>query len=337
MSKDTPSNSEHVFLRSDSAGASGTLLMLAGAGGLVVAALGFTLALFGRPGLIALHAMSTLPAILSIGALTAGWTVLRTPRRVRVDRDGLTIESKSSARHRYWSEVGCASVGNAAMSHRRFLNITDPNGQSIVKLDESFDRFDEMVALISSHVEAKGDDTAARLLRKKARRQAILPFVFGLLMAVGCIFIAKTTRDEQRAARLLEEKGQPGQAEIVRRFVAPNGVTKRVEYKVVGVDGRPRTRNVEVEPAYWDSLEHAKSIDVIVVPGEPDVSRLESGEVTDKDFTKTPAGGYGRAALGGLLALFMLVASPFMWNGWDLSLDSKTRKWSVKRYGKHVA
>ena len=39
------------------------------------------------------------------------------------------------------------------------------------------------------------------------------------------------------------------------------------------------------------------------------------GEVTDREFTNTPV-SYGMAALGGLIAVFLLVASPFMWNGW---------------------
>jgi hypothetical protein len=36
------------------------------------------------------------------------------------------------------------------------------------------------------------------------------------------------------------------------------------------------------------------------------------------------------------MALFMLGASPFIWNGWDLSFDKITKKWSLKRYGKVV-
>jgi hypothetical protein len=310
---------------------------MAGIGGLCLAAIGFVLAIFGRVGQLALHAMTTLPTLVSIGTLTAGWTLLRTPNRVCVDRDGITLETTRSARHRYWSEVGSAQLGRGGTSHRRFLNITDLNGKSIVKLDESFDRFDEMVAAISSHVEAKGDDTSTRILRKKAKRQALIAIAVGLFMASACGFVALKSHDEQRAARLLDEKGEPGQGEIVRRFVAPNGVTKRIEYRVIDADGASATRNVEVEPAYWNSLEGAKSVDLVVVPGEPGISRLEDGEVTEKDFTKTPTGSYGLAALGGLMALFMLGVSPFIWNGWDLSQDSKTRKWQIKRYGKVVS
>jgi hypothetical protein len=334
MSGNAPSNSERVFTRSESAGPSGTLLIAGGVGGLCLAGVGFALAIYGRVGPLSLQAMTTVPTLIGIGALTAGWTLLRAPCRVSVDRDGLTIKTRNGARQYYWNEVGCAVAGKGAMSHRRLLNITDLTGKSIVKLDESFGEFDEMVAAISSHVAAKRDDTSIGILRKKARRQGAMAFVFGLLMASACLFMVSKTRADHRAARLLQEKGQPGEAKIVRRFVAPNGVTKRLEYSVVGPNGPSGVRNVEVDPAYWDSLAGAKSVDVIVVPGEPGISRLQEGEVTAKDFTNTPAGGYGLAAIGGLIALFMLGASPLIWNGWDLAHDAKTRKWSLKRYGK---
>jgi hypothetical protein len=336
MSSKTPSSRERTFLRPQSAGSNGTLLMLAGVAGMCVAALGFALAIYARPGQLALHSMTTLPAILSVGALTAGWRLLRTPGRVIVGSDGLTIETSRGERRLRWSDVGSAGVETGGMTHRRLLNITDVDGKSIAKLDQSFDDFDAMVAIISRHVEAKGDDTSARILRKKARRNAILAFTVGLFMAVACIFVAWTTRAEQRAGRLLAEKGEPGEAELVRRFVAPNGVTKRIEYRVTSAGKPSGTRNVEVEPDYWESLAGAKSVPVVFVPDEPGISRLERGEVIEKDLTKRPAGGYLLAALGGLLALFLLGASPLMWNGWDLTHDSKTNRWSVKRFGKVI-
>jgi hypothetical protein len=336
MSKDARSSDEQVFRRSGSAGANGTLLMLGGVGGLCFALVGFAIAIFGRVGTMALQAMTTIPALLSIGALTAGWAMVRSAQRVSVSQEGLEIETARGSRRLSWDEVGSSAVESGGMSHRRRLNITDRAGKSIAKLDESFERFDEIVALISRHVAAKGDGTSERILRKKARRQAILAFVVGLFMAVAAVFVAWTAHAEQRATRLLEEKGQAGQGEIVRRFTAPNGVTKRVEYRVVGTGGRSGTRNVEVEPEYWESLKRESSIPIIYLPDEPEISRLEEGEVVERDFTKTPTGAYGLAALGGALALFMLAVSPLMWHGYDLAFDKKARTWSLKRDGKAI-
>jgi hypothetical protein len=327
---------EQTFNRSRSASLTGTFLFFAGLGCLGLAVVGFGIAIVGRPGQLGLHAMSTMPAILGVAALTGSWSLLRTPYRVSVGSEGLTIENKRGTQFLRWDDVGCAALETAGSSHRRRLNITDPNGKSIVKLDQSFERFEDLSAMISSHVDAMGDGTAERILRTKAKRQGTLAFVVGSFLAMACVFVAWKTQDDQRALRLLEEKGEPGEAEIVRRFVAPNGFTKRVEYKVVNSAGVSATRNVEVEPGFWNRLEGVKSIEVISVPDEPAISRLPLGEVREKDLTKTPAGGYGLAAIGGLLAMFLLGASPFMWNGWDLGHDSKTKKWSVRRYGKVV-
>jgi hypothetical protein len=248
----------------------------------------------------------------------------------------LTVEYRRGCRRIGWDEVGSASVETGGTSHRRRVNLTDRAGKSIAKLDESFSRFDVMASLIANHVEAKGDDAAVRIARRKARRQGVMVFAIGLFMAFACGFITWMTYQKQRADRLLAARGQPGEAEIVRRFIAPNGVTKRLEYRVIGPDGPGPTENVEVDPDYWDELEGARTVPVIVVPGEPGISRLEEGQVADDEFTKRPVGGYALAALGGLMALFMLGYAPFAWNGWDLGQDSKTKTWVVKRYGKVV-
>jgi hypothetical protein len=92
-----------------------------------------------------------------------------------------------------------------------------------------------------------------------------------------------------------------------------------------------------VTPAYWNRLEGARSVPVIYVADEPDISRLAAGEVTDPDFTKPPLGGYLTAAFVLAVGLFMLGTSPFTWNGWELSVDKNTKKWCLRRYGKVVS
>lgn len=331
-----PSGHQQVFHRSASARTTGTLLVLGGVGGLVFAVVAFVVAILGRTSTLVLHGTTTLPTIISIGALTAGWTLLRAPRRVVVGSEGLTIETRHDVRTLPWDEIGSGAVETGGMNQRRCLNITGLGGTSIIKLDESFERFDEMAALISGYITAKGDDTAERIVRKKARRQGLIAFATGAFLSTAAVFVGWHTYQEQRAARLLQERGQPGEAEILRRFLAPNGVTRRVEYRVAGSGGQSATRNVEVESQYWDRLKDARTIPVLFLPDEPSVSRLARGEVHEDDFTKTPAGGYALAGLGGAMALFVLAISPFLWNGWDLAFDSKTQKWSLKRYGQVV-
>jgi hypothetical protein len=331
-------NQEHSFSRPASAAAKGTLFVFGGIGGLCFALVGFAICLFGRPGPLALHTMVTLPVIVSIGALGAGLRLLRAPRRVVVGPEGILIERETQRLDRFfhWDEIGSTSTESGGLSHRRFLNVTDLGGKSLIRLDGSFERFDELVALVSDHIAAKGDDTARRIQRKKARRRAVLACAIGLLMLLACGFMAWTTHEDLRAARLLREKGELGEGQIVRLHTAPNGWTRRLEYRVAGTGGRTGTRDVEVERRYWDDLEGEESIPVIYVPDEPEISRLARGEVRDEGFTVTPLTGYGSAVLCGLVSLFMLALSPLAWNGWDLSLDPTTKKWSLKRFGEVV-
>jgi hypothetical protein len=171
-----------------------------------------------------------------------------------------------------------------------------------------------------------------RILSRKAKLVGLACFVFGCVLAAGAVFIAVTTREMQRANKLLSLKGVPGEGELVRRFVAPNGVTKRIEYRVAG----STVNNVEVESRFWNQLEDAKTVPVVYVPEEPNISRLQEGLVPDDDLTSTPGGGYLLSGLGGLMALFVLGYSPLAWMGYDLVFDEKQRVWMIKRYGRAV-
>ena len=207
-----PPPDKATFNRSHTAGMSGTMLLVVGLGFLVLAVVGFGMALVGRPGQLGLHAMSTMPAILGVAALTGAWSLLRTPSRVTIGSDGLTIESKRGIQLVRWDNVGCAAFETAGSSNRRRLNITDPNGKSIVKLDQSFDRLDDLAAMISARPrKTRGDGTAKRILRAKARRQGALAFLVGLFLAFACGFVGWTTYKNQRAMHLLEEQGEPGE------------------------------------------------------------------------------------------------------------------------------
>ncbi len=146
--------------------------------------------------------------------------------------------------------------------------------------------------------------------------------------------IAWMTHSEQQAERLLAEQGVPAEGEIVRRFLAPNGVTPRLEYRVRTPAGDAPVRNAEVTRSYWDSLAGQTTVPIRAVPGQPSISRLAEGEApAEQDFFKTPLGGFGLAAAGGLMSLFIFSLGILQLCGWDLDLDSKSGKLAVKRFG----
>ena len=328
----TEQTGEQVFEIQDPRAGNPTYLFLGGLGLIVVAIAGFIVAIGVPHGQISLHMTTTLPTLVAVAMLARGLSLRNMPRRIVIGPDAIEIAGKRSTRRYAWSEIGSAATANVLNSHKTCLRITDTAGKAIVRVDESFPGYQRLVKLVESYIDAKPDDTSLRIMTRKAKRTAVVCFFFGCVLGAVAVFIALETREKQRAGELLALKGVPGEGEIVRRFVAPNGVTKRLEYRVAG----SKVRNVEVEPMFWDELEGAKTTPVVYVPEEPDVSRLEFGEVEDKDILKTPRGGYLLSGLGGLMALFILGFSPLAWMGYDLAYDEKQRIWKVKRYGRVV-
>ncbi|WP_337177123.1 hypothetical protein [Paludisphaera sp.] len=332
MSSDREPAVDEVFENPGPGGGSARYFFLGGLALVAIAIASFLLAISVPSGQLSLHATTTLPLIVATGLFARAFALRGLPDRIVVGPDGMEIETRRGARKHPWSEIGSAARVNVLNSQKTCLRVTDTDGKAIVRVDESFPDYERLAALVESYVDAKPDDTSARIMARKARRMALFTFAAGCFLALAAVFIALDTRERQRADGLLAAKGVPGEAEIVRRFTAPNGVTKRIEYRVAGSG----VKNVEVHPAIWDLLEGAETIVVVYVPDEPDISRLDFGEVRDGDFTKSPRGGYLLAALGGLMALFMLGYSPIAWMGYDLAFDDKRRTWKVTRHGRVV-
>ena len=328
------SDVEEIFLRTDTAARNGVLLILGGIATLAVAAVGIGIALLGNVGQLQLHLMTTMPILIGLGMVVAGVSQAKAPRQISVGPAGITIEGRTRIQHA-WDDIGWATVAQAGIGAHRTLTLYDVRGKTLASISDAFINFEELVERVKARVDARPDDTAERVRRKKGRTSAIIATAGGLGLLAAAIGIAWMTRHEQRAEKLLREQGTPGTGVIVRRFLAPNGITPRLEYSVSTSAGLAPKRNAEVERGYWDSLEGAKEVPVTYVPSEPSISRLTTGEVerSKKDFTRTPAGGYTLAAAGGLMSLLMLGAGAMQFCGWDIDLDSKSGKLAIKRWG----
>ena len=323
---------DHVFENKDLQVGNPTLFFVIGFGLIAFAIIGFIFVLGIKHGQMTLHLTTTLPMIFAVGMLARGFSQRNQPSRVVVGPDGMKITTKRSSRVYSWSEIGSATKTNVLNTPHTCLRITDTFGKVIIKVDESFPDYLRLVKLVESYIDAKPDDTSIRIMSRKAKRAGVVCFLVGSFLSFAAVFIAYEARNSERSKKLLAEKGVVGDGEIVRRFVAPNGVTKRIEFRVAG----SKIKNVEVTTNLWNELEHVKTLPVIYVPDEPDINRLEFGEVKDDDFMKTPRGGFLFSGLFGLMALFFLSLSPFAWMGYDLAFDDKQRIWKVKRYGRVV-
>ena len=329
-----PDDDEHVFPLRQSA-ATGALLWLAGGiAALALAAVGMGVALVVRVDQLALHFMTTLPTVIGLGALCSAWMTARTPRAVSVGPSGVRIISRGAAQIYPWDQIGWSTVQPGSLNMlRRHLKLYNVEGRVVAQVSDAIEDFDTLTELIAARITAKEDETADRIGRAKAKRTAVFWAVAAVALLALAGAIAWMTHRDLRAARLLQESAVPGEAEIEERFLAPNGVTPRLVYKITAPDGRSATRNAEVFRRLWDQLVGVKTVPVIYVPDEPWISRLAFGEPEDRELTKQPLIGYGLPALAAALSIYLLVAAVLMWRGWDIDFDSKTGHIAIKRFG----
>jgi hypothetical protein len=313
---------------------SGVLWFVGGIVALSGGLAGFALALVLHVDQFRVHFMSTLPILIGIGALAAAWTISRTPSEVSVGPKGLSIGRRGESQTYEWTEIGWSTIQPIPiMAQRRQLRIYDVGGRTIAKIGDAIQDFDAMADMIAQRISSKGDNTAKSIQIAKAKRMAVFVGVVGVVMLCVASAVAWNTRQNIRAARLLEDAAVPGEGQIEERFLAPNGVTCRLIYRATAPDGRSDTRNAEVEPLYWATLEGAKTVPIIYVPEDPSISRLAKGEVKEHDPFAEPMIGYGLSAAVGVISLICVAAAPLMWSGWDIDFDSKTGRISIKRYG----
>lgn len=332
MTDDLPINDdlEYVFQRRSSAPATAILLIAGGVVALGFAALGMLLAIISDADQLSVQVMTTVPTLIGLAALTAGWTTARAPTEVTVGPDGLTVTGRKGKHSTPWERIGWATIGTGALNQKRHLVVYDVDGKTITKISQSFDDFDGFAEMVKQRIAARNDDAAVRVKLQKSRRAGLFAIGIGVfLLAIGGANIWMAY-EEQRTSTLLAEQGAPGEADVVRRFLAPNGVTCRLEYRVTSPAAADDVRNAEVTRDYWDSLEGVKTVPVIVVPDEPAISRLADGEVDD-DPTTSPKVMYVLSSVIAVISLISIGAGILQWRGWEIDLDSG--KISIKRIG----
>ncbi len=324
-----------VFERSEGRRRGGWWMLVGSAVLACVSLSGLLFAIFHRVDLLTLHLISTAPMVIAVSLLAGGWTLCRGPRRVTIDDDCLQIEWSARTSEHPWNDIGWATVTAVVANVQRQLVVYDRSGKKVALLSDAFGRFDELVAAVKSKVADQPESVSGAIRLRKARKTAIFMGSVAVVLIVISAGVAWFTYEEQRADKLLGTAGVEGEAAIDRLFVAPDGVTTRIEYTVSNDRGETGSRNVELEPAYHAYLTEAgaRTIRVLFVPTEPTISRLHRGEISDVDFMYSTLGGYGVSGLGTLLGLLFLAGAALQWKGWDINLDSKTGKISIKRFG----
>jgi hypothetical protein len=329
---DSASEVEAIFRLRKTERLYAVLWLVGGIAAFGVGAVGFVAALAMRVDQFSLHSMTTLPALCGFWAIVAALTIARSPQEVAVGPDGVRIVRRGDSRLIGWDDIGW-SMTAVSVPNRRLLKLYDARGKMCAKLSNALDDFDLLVELIDRRIAAKGGDTAGRIQLAKAKRTAVFTGLAGIVFLGVAGALAWTAHEKMRGARLLEETGALGVADIERRFLAPNGVTPRLVYRVTASDGRSGTRNAEVTRSVWNALDGAKTVPVVYVPEDPSFSRLAFGEVKEDDPLQQPLTGYGLPAIGAVMSLFFLAVAALNWCGWGLDLDSKSGRFSIRRFG----
>jgi hypothetical protein len=305
-----------------------------GAAGLIVLAIvGFISSLTIRVNAFTVQFMTTMPILAAIQVYAAAKARANAAQEVGVGDYGVRVTAANKTATYDWETIAWSTVQKNGWTQRKEMTLFDANGKALTKLDESLENFEFLQQIITEAISRKEDPATARVRGKKAIRNGVICLVAGAILSAAVVGMVIATRHEQQSARILATSGVPGMASIERRFLAPNGITPRLEYRVVTPEGKSGTRNAEMSRVSWDGLEGQKTVPVIYVPSDPDNSRLAFGEVKRRELTDSPVVTYALAAMMGAFCLLLIAVGVLALMGWDVDIDDVTKKVSLKRIG----
>jgi hypothetical protein len=280
---------------------------------------------------LAMHASSTLPILMGFFAGSAAWSLLSTPSQVRVSAEGIDVGS-TPARMIPWEQIGGVIVdthNNAWGGPAKSLRLMNSEGKLIIKIGGAIEKFDRLIELAREGItqtppevaftDIGGPDTTAIRL---GRRRAMLTGLGTVLFGITTTFLVSDGWWNLQAAQRMASEGVDGTGTVVRHFVAPNGITRRIEYEVHGDDGTSATHNVEVETKLHERLKIGDTVQIRFVPGDPHISRLSAGEIQDgNEFFESPLGIVLLGCGGLAMSIFMAVMTVMSWKGYDIKVN----------------
>lgn len=209
------------------------MLLLVG-GGLAIlwAIAGFGLSLLVNASQLSMHAMSTLPATIGVSLISAGLAKRKGPDRIFLTKTGLLAETNGFERLIPWSEIAWAKVETVGMLQQKQLRLYNIQGEVVLSLPPAVEDFEDLCEVVIRKVGHTHSEVATQVGKSTTRRNAILMLIVGPLLGGAAVFITLEDRKESEAAALLQTQGQVVSAEIVERFTAPNGRTRRLKYRL---------------------------------------------------------------------------------------------------------
>jgi hypothetical protein len=310
------------------------------AGGLVCVAgavLGFVFAVTRRPenklDPFAQQTLTTVPVVLAIGALSYAAILFRTPRRIVLSIDGITLETPLKTRHIAWDEVDRVETDKTIAfvpgGDVKVLILRDAAGAKLAVLSGTVRHFADLSERLQRIVSKRtGNRTVNRQVKRK-RRTAVLFLACGALMLTAGISLGLHSWRELSDRRRLDAEGVDTEATILKHYMY-NGIAPWVEYKFRADDGKDYERRALLATRQWNRLEGAETVAVRYVGSDPTYSRVADGEQSSGP-NDDPKLTLILAPLGTLMSLLFFLAGVLRWKGLDLTFDEKKSRFRLKR------
>lgn len=298
---------------------------------LIAGVIGFLVSIYIRVDILTRQLMSTLPFLGAIRMFQVARGLKSVPREVVASPAGLRITSLSKVDTYAWQDLSLALFGSNSYTNKREVQLFDQQGKRVARLDETLQYFDHLRSVIEASVPGKSPvGTGVRIQKARATGAFLLIGGIGFLaLSIACMGFA---REDQRAARLMKTSLVPGLGTITHRFIAPNGVTTRIEYTVKSPDGKVGSHNAEVSREYYDQLSGVKTVPVMYVPSDPDITRLAAGEIPDSGNVD-PSILIPVVFLVGAMSLIFIVAGILSLTGCEMYMSKSTGRPAIKNFG----
>ena len=247
---------------------------------------------------------------------------------------GIHVRSGKSERLLPWSDVAWSDVETQGFTGRRQLKVYDNNGKVALRLPSSLEPFDALVANLRQRLTAQPSPRTDAVRWRKTRRNAALFLFVGTLALAGAVWTAWQSYTTRRNEELLRTQAADAQALIIRKFVAPDGQTRRVEFRVAAPGERMPAdgylHNIEVDRNFFALLREGMRVPIKTVPGHPEIARFP-GEVKDEFLNPSPKFNLLLSLALAALGLFMTAGAVMAFKGIDIATDPATGKLKINR------
>jgi hypothetical protein len=297
---------------------------------IAVALLGFATSVRKDTGPLQLHLRSTLPTILAVGLFTTGYHMARSPRQVVLSAEGLHVRFGNTEKLLPWNELAWAETQTQAITNQKILAVYDNTGKVVLKLPSTLDRFDALAASLDRRFADQPSPHVNALRWRKSRRAAVGFLAIAAFTAAGATWTAWMAYDARRTDELMRTQAVDGEGVIVRKFVAPNGRTHRIEFRVAGASDNAKLHNVEIDRDLWALLESGGRVPVKTVPNHPEIARLTIGQINDPSDASPIINLWLSIGLS-VLSLVFLSGAFLGFRGIDISTDPTTGKLKINR------